>query len=89
MTAGKLLLGAESISPEQAADAVVAGLADGGFLILPHPEVAGYYAARAADPDRWQGQMRKLQRLISERGRRGRRGRPATDAATDGEGTAR
>jgi NAD(P)-dependent dehydrogenase (short-subunit alcohol dehydrogenase family) len=64
-TAGKLLLGAESISPEQAADAVVAGLADGGFLILPHPEVAGYYAARAADPDRWQGQMRKLQRMIS------------------------
>ena len=54
-----------SISPEQAADAVVAGLADGGFLILPHPEVAGYYAARATDPDRWQGQMRKLQRLIS------------------------
>jgi NAD(P)-dependent dehydrogenase (short-subunit alcohol dehydrogenase family) len=62
---GKLLLGAEAISPEQAADAVVAGLTNGGFLILPHPEVAGYYAARAADPDRWQGQMRKLQRLIS------------------------
>jgi short-subunit dehydrogenase len=73
-TAGKLLLGAESISPEQAADAVVAGLAYGGFLILPHPEVAGYYAARAADPDRWQGQMRKLQRMISAE--------TATDAAT-------
>ncbi|HKE65038.1 MAG TPA: SDR family oxidoreductase [Micromonosporaceae bacterium] len=66
--AGKLLLGAESISPEQAADAVVAGLTSGNFLILPHPEVAGYYAARAADPDRWQANMRKLQRLVSNAG---------------------
>ena len=87
-TAGKLLLGAESISPEQAADAVVAGLADGGFLILPHPEVAGYYAARAADPDRWQGQMRKLQRLISSAAVADGAG-AATEAATDGEGAAR
>ena len=87
-TAGKLLLGAESISPEQAADAVVAGLADGRFLILPHPEAAGYYAARAADPDRWQGQMRKLQRLISsEAVADGASGAP--EAATDGERTAR
>ncbi|HEU0241241.1 MAG TPA: SDR family oxidoreductase [Micromonosporaceae bacterium] len=66
--AGKLLLGAESISPEQAADAVVAGLTSGNFLILPHPEVAGYYASRAADPDRWQANMRKLQRLVSNAG---------------------
>lgn len=63
-TAGKVLLGAEAITPEQAADAVVAGLATGEFLILPHPEVAAYYAARATDPDRWIGGMRKLQRLI-------------------------
>jgi len=61
---GKLLLGAEAISPEQAADAVVAGLASGEFLILPHPEVARYYAARAADPDGWQANMRKLQRRV-------------------------
>ncbi len=83
-TAGKLLLGAESISPEQAADAVVAGLADGGFLILPHPEVAGYYAARAADPDRWQGQMRKLQRMISAEA--GADGVGAGGAGADGVG---
>ena len=94
-TAGKLLLGAESISPEQAADAVVAGLADGGFLILPYPEVAAYYAARATDPDRWQGQMRKLQRLISsEAVADGAAAAVAGDvvapkAATDGEGAAR
>lgn len=94
-TAGKLLLGAESISPEQAADAVVAGLADGGFLILPHPEVAGYYAARATDPDRWQGQMRKLQRLISSEVVAGDSAAPgaasggADAAPMDNEGTAR
>ncbi len=58
---GKLVLGADAISPEQAADAVVAGLTSGEFLILPHPEVAAYYAARAADPDRWLRNMRKLQ----------------------------
>src|SRR5262249_39073834 len=63
---GKLLLGAEAISPEEAADAVVAGLASGQFLILPHPAVADYYAARAADPDRWQHGMRKLQRMVTD-----------------------
>lgn len=63
---GKLVLGAEAISPEEAADAVVAGLADGRFLILPHPKVADYYAARAADPDRWIGNMRRLQSHVTE-----------------------
>ena len=33
----------------------------GRFLILPHPEVAGYYATRASDPDRWLAGMRRLQ----------------------------
>jgi NAD(P)-dependent dehydrogenase (short-subunit alcohol dehydrogenase family) len=63
---GRLLLGAEAISPEEAADAVVAGLESGRFLILPHPAVAEYYAARAADPDRWQYGMRKLQRMVTD-----------------------
>jgi NAD(P)-dependent dehydrogenase (short-subunit alcohol dehydrogenase family) len=62
---GKLVLGPDAISPEQAADAVVAGLASGEFLILPHPEVASYYAARATDPDRWQRNMRKLQAHVA------------------------
>jgi NAD(P)-dependent dehydrogenase (short-subunit alcohol dehydrogenase family) len=61
---GRALLDADSITPQAAADAVVAGIADGRFLILPHPEVAQMYAGRAADPDRWLGGMNKLQRRI-------------------------
>jgi NAD(P)-dependent dehydrogenase (short-subunit alcohol dehydrogenase family) len=45
-----------------AAEAACQALDGEKFLILPHPEVAGYYAGRAADPDRWLGGMNKLQR---------------------------
>lgn len=56
----------EALTPEQVADAWVASLEDDRFLVLPHPEVGGYYAARAADPDRWLAGMRKLQGKIDE-----------------------
>jgi NAD(P)-dependent dehydrogenase (short-subunit alcohol dehydrogenase family) len=62
--AGELIMGASAIEPEQVADAVLEGLADSRFLILPHPEVAGYYAARATETDRWLGGMNKLQRKV-------------------------
>lgn len=48
------------ITPERVADAVLAGIADERFLILPHPEVATYWARKAADPERWLAGMRKL-----------------------------
>ena len=41
------------LEPEQVAQAVVAGLADERFLILPHPQVAEYFRRKAADYDRW------------------------------------
>lgn len=41
------------LTPEQVADAVIEGLADERFLILPHPEVAQYEQGRAADRDGW------------------------------------
>jgi NAD(P)-dependent dehydrogenase (short-subunit alcohol dehydrogenase family) len=50
------------ISPEDVAQAVVEGLADERFLILPHPEVGTYWAQKAADPDRWLAGLRKLVR---------------------------
>jgi NAD(P)-dependent dehydrogenase (short-subunit alcohol dehydrogenase family) len=63
--AGELLLAPTAISPRAVADAVMAGLDDGAFLILPHPEVAAYYAGRAADTDRWLAGMRRAQRMLS------------------------
>lgn len=52
------------IEPSDVADAVVAGLADERFLILPHPEVADYVVNKATDVERWLGGMRKLQRRL-------------------------
>lgn len=63
---GERLLGPSALPPERVADAVLDGIADGRFLILPHPEVAGMYAKRAADPDRWLGGMNKLVRSLTE-----------------------
>lgn len=48
------------IEPEAVADAVVEGLREGRFLILPHPEVARYVRRRAEDTDRWLAGMRRL-----------------------------
>jgi hypothetical protein len=63
---GELIMGASAIEPEQIADDVVKAIAEGGFLILPHPEVAEYYAARATQNDRWLGGMNKLQRKVED-----------------------
>jgi hypothetical protein len=41
------------------AEAVMAGLAEDRFLILPHPEVATFERRRAADRDRWLAGMRR------------------------------
>lgn len=50
----------EILEPERVAEAVVAGLAEERFLILPHPEVAEYLRRKVADPDRWLAAMRRL-----------------------------
>ncbi len=60
------LLGAGAIQPEDVADAVLEGIADGRFLILPHSDVAGMYAGRAAEPDRWLAGMNKLQQFLED-----------------------
>lgn len=59
--AGDLVLRGSAIEPEQVAEALWEGLQDGRFLILPHPEVGDYYAARASDVDRWLAGMRRIQ----------------------------
>jgi NAD(P)-dependent dehydrogenase (short-subunit alcohol dehydrogenase family) len=65
-TAGQLLMGASAIEPEQVADALFKAIDEKRFLVLPHEEVAGYYAARATDTDRWLGGMNKLQRKVEQ-----------------------
>lgn len=65
MTAGSVNGGVAGvdgmIEPEDVADAVVEGLSDERFLILPHPEVLGYMRRKTDDYDRWLAGMRRLQ----------------------------
>lgn len=53
-----------TLEPSEVADAVVSGLNDERFLILPHPEVEKYFQNKATDYERWLGGMRKLQRTV-------------------------
>lgn len=57
-----------ALEPEQVADAAFAAIEEGRFLVLPHPEVAGYYAVRASDTEKWLGGMRRLQQKVDEAG---------------------
>ena len=52
------------LEPEQVAQIVVDGLASEQFLILPHPEVLGYFQRKAGDYDRWLRGMRRLQTQV-------------------------
>jgi len=54
------------MTPEQVADCVVEGVASGHFLIVPHPEVLGYFQKKAADYDRWIGGMRRFRRRLQD-----------------------
>jgi NAD(P)-dependent dehydrogenase (short-subunit alcohol dehydrogenase family) len=67
-TAGDVVLKEAAIEPEQVADALWIGLADGKFLVLPHPEVGDYFSMRAADTDRWLRGMNRMQQRIEEAG---------------------
>jgi len=51
-------------TPDEVAEAVVAGLAEETFLILPHPEVRAYMERKVADYDRWLAGMRRFRRKL-------------------------
>ena len=53
-------LTADALEPDAVAEAVVNGMRDERFLILPHPEVAEYFRRKADDYDRWLRGMRRL-----------------------------
>ena len=52
------------LEPDDVAEQVADTIEAETFFVLPHPEVAGYMQAKAADPDRWLGGMRRLQRRV-------------------------
>jgi NAD(P)-dependent dehydrogenase (short-subunit alcohol dehydrogenase family) len=58
-----------ALEPEQVADAVIAGIADERFLILPHPEVGEYLRRKANDYDRWLRGMRRMQAKLDAAGK--------------------
>jgi NAD(P)-dependent dehydrogenase (short-subunit alcohol dehydrogenase family) len=65
MIEGKPMNGADVdgiLSAEQVAQAALAGILAETFLILPHPNVAKYYAMKSESYDRWIGGMAKLRR---------------------------
>jgi NAD(P)-dependent dehydrogenase (short-subunit alcohol dehydrogenase family) len=53
------------LAPEDVAEAVVAGLRDERFLVLPHPEVLEFWRRKSADYDRWLAGMRRLQAQVA------------------------
>ena len=57
-----------ALEPGQVAEAAWQALQDDRFLILPHPQVQGYYEYRATNIDGWLAGMRKLQRRLDEAG---------------------
>jgi NAD(P)-dependent dehydrogenase (short-subunit alcohol dehydrogenase family) len=64
--AGQVVLAGAAIEPEQVGEALWQGLADGRFLVLPHPEVRSYYELRASDTDKWLRGMNRLQQRIED-----------------------
>ena len=57
-----------AIAPEDVAASVIEAVESGAFLILPHPEVAEYFAGKANDYDRWIAGMRRLQASLDASG---------------------
>lgn len=58
----------DSLTPEDVAESVIAGLAEEKFLILPHPRVAEFFQLKAEDYDRWlRGMQRLNQKLTRQR----------------------
>jgi NAD(P)-dependent dehydrogenase (short-subunit alcohol dehydrogenase family) len=65
--AGDVVLRDTAIEPEDVAEMLWEALQDDRFLVLPHPEVRDYYAARTTDTDRWLAGMRRLQARLDVR----------------------
>jgi len=56
------LLAEGLLEPEEVAEAVIEGIREERFLILPHPRVADHLALKATQSERWLKGMRRLVR---------------------------
>ena len=54
-----------SITADDAAEAVLAGIRDEKFLILPHPEVLDFFRHKTEDYDRWIRGFQRLQQKLT------------------------
>lgn len=53
------------LRPDEVADAILGGIREQRFLILPHPQVAEYFSRKAADHDRWIRGMQRFRRQLT------------------------
>lgn len=60
----RALLESDSLGPDEVAEAVVRGIDEEKFLILPHEVVATYVQHKAGDPDRWLRGMSRLRKTM-------------------------
>jgi NAD(P)-dependent dehydrogenase (short-subunit alcohol dehydrogenase family) len=61
---GSTFLDAGALEPQEVAEAVVEGIREEVFLVLPHPEVREYFQRKATDYDRWIRGMRRLRKTL-------------------------
>jgi hypothetical protein len=66
LAVASVLAAGEVLAPDAVAEAVLAGVRDGRFLILPHPEVGEFLLRKAGDPDRWLAGMQRLRRAMEQ-----------------------
>lgn len=52
------------LSADEAAAAIMEGIADDRFMIFTHPPAGAYWAKKASDPDRWIEGMTRLKQKI-------------------------
>ncbi len=65
---GQALLAPAAIDVDDVVRTVLEALQDERFLVLPHPEVAGYVQRKADDPDAWLAAMNRLQQRVQAQG---------------------
>ncbi len=61
------LLADEVLEPDDVAQAVIAGIREERFLILPHGALAGHMAIKGSEPERWLAGMQRLVRRARAR----------------------